>query len=153
MLGNKLNHNWLLIQHQLFQTSGYIWVLLENTNLGDFGDRGTTSRKNGALSSHKGEATCKRDIKMLLMRNNLKQHVHRMLLNEYIKCNCRKIMDMNTWTPAVTFAWAIRNTLVPRFNTFPNKPGKRFDLVMSTRCHRLSSYLKRECLTTEIRKR
>lgn len=153
MLGNKLNRNWLLIQHQLFQTAGYIWVLLENTNLGDFGDRGTTSRKNGALSSHKGEATCKRDIKMLLMRNNLKQHVHRMLLNEYIKCNCRKIMDMNTWTPAVTFAWAIRNTLVPRFNTFPNKPGKRFDLVMSTRCHRLSSYLKRECLTTEIRKR
>lgn len=48
-----------------------------------------------------------------------------------------------TWTPEVTFAWTIRNTLVPRFNTFPNKPGKRFDLVMSTRCHRLSSYLKK----------
>lgn len=47
-------------------------MFLENINFGDFGDRGIILRKNGVLLLYKGEVICKRDIKMLLMRNNLK---------------------------------------------------------------------------------
>ena len=43
-----------------------------------------------------------------------------------------------------TFAWAKRNTLVPRFKTFPNSPEGRLAFVISTHLQRLSSYLKKK---------
>lgn len=54
------------MQHKLSENAGHTRVVLEKTNFGDFGDRGTTSGKNGALSSHKGEATWKNNIKNVI---------------------------------------------------------------------------------------
>lgn len=51
------------MQHKLSENAGHTRVVPEKTN---FGDRGTTSGKNGALSSHKGEATWKNNIKNVI---------------------------------------------------------------------------------------